>query len=121
MAISDDTQLIFSSGWAIEQQVLHTTKTLTLAAPTQNFTTFQTDYHPVLLQDYNSLNLTFIPRFIVTFRTAGQTRWNMNGAADRLGNSIFAFAKSDGIYVQSMSGGFNAELRYTIYSDTAVI
>ena len=119
MAI-DETKLLFSSNWDIDQVLASGTATVSFPA-SQPYGT------RVEVYDYSALGMTTYPRVHMYWRKQGETKWNINGAANNFGGTtllpIFALVTSTKLYavITGSEAANTKEIRYVIYKNEATV
>jgi hypothetical protein len=110
----DDTQLIYSSNWQIEQVVKHATVTIPAGSGTDT-----------LIASWGSIGLTVPSRTVASAKYSSDAAWRILGASlsdDPFlsGEYVLLKLKTDGLYCTSFSH-LPVDVRYTIYKDKVEI
>lgn len=115
----DETKLLFNSNWDIDQILLSGQTTVTIPNTAYGTRT--------LVVDYTTLGLTTQPRVFIAWRTPGENKWNLNGAANNFGGAtklpIFITATNTQLFATNTGAAtsHNREIRYIIYKNPGTV
>lgn len=121
--VIDDSKLIFSSSWDIDQILRSGELTITAPVTSSALPIYDTS-GDIEVVDFSDLGLDYPPMYFLSWRSVGKTKWNTDfspgGIGEHVGvRRVTTRILNNKLYIfpHNSVSEFQMEVRYIIYKD----